>query len=94
MGASSEFSTFTKTQWNLVIWVQRFSSLLSIAGSSLILIMLLFQKGRARLAHMQNRLILGMTVMDIVNSIALHSKHEKLHHSALLGPPSIPNSMW
>lgn len=63
--------SLSRIEWITNIWTQRFSSTLSIIGSSAIIMMLVFQKGRSRLDQMQNRLILGMSIMDVLNSLAL-----------------------
>mmetsp|Transcript_11172 Transcript_11172/g.15727 ORF Transcript_11172/g.15727 Transcript_11172/m.15727 type:complete len:398 (+) Transcript_11172:133-1326(+) len=58
------------SQLKVIVWLSRCTSLLSLAGSSLIIYIILYDL-RRKLSRANNRLILAMSTCDILNSSAL-----------------------
>ena len=61
---------YTPTQWKLISWITGISGSFSVIGSSLIITMIL-KGGKERLGRTHNRLLLGMSFIDVFNSVAL-----------------------
>lgn len=61
---------YSKPQWLAMLWTPRISSTLSIIGSLLIIFMIC-RGGKERMKKIHNRLLMGMSFMDIINSVAL-----------------------
>lgn len=64
-----EADSYSKAEWIAISWTPRLSGLLSIIGSSLI-ILIIFRGGKERLARIHNRFLLGMSFADILGSLA------------------------
>ena len=60
----------TKSEQIVMVWASRSTSVLSILGSSMIVIMIL-RGGREKLTMIHNRLLLGMSTVDMILSCAV-----------------------
>ena len=61
---------YSRPERQALLWTPRFSALLSIFGSSVIIFMIL-RKRKEKLERIHNRLLLGMSTVDVFNSAAL-----------------------
>ena len=61
---------YSKHQWLAMLWTPRVSSTLSVIGSMLVIFMIC-RGGKERIKKIHNRLLMGMSFMDILNSVAL-----------------------
>ena len=70
MSSPSTTPLYPIAQWITLAWTPRVSAALSILGSATI-IMMIVRGGKEKLGRLHNRLFLGMSSIDILNSVAL-----------------------